>query len=72
MSAVPDVTVAPGARRPLFTVATLATYLAVSERTVREWIAAGKIRSFKLEGSRRIDPDEVDAWLRSKREAADA
>lgn len=59
-------------RRPLFTVATLAEYLAVSERTVHEWIALGKIASFKLEGSRRIDPADVDEWLRSRREQARA
>ena len=43
-------------RRAFFTPTRLALYLALSERTVRSMLAAGKIASYKVEGARRIDP----------------
>jgi excisionase family DNA binding protein len=57
-------------RRAFFTPATLAQYLAVSERTVRSMLAAGKIASYKVEGARRIDPTDVDTYLANRREEA--
>jgi excisionase family DNA binding protein len=54
-------------RRALFTPKTLAAYLAVSERTVRSMLANGTIPSYLIEGSRRIDPVDVDAYLTSRR-----
>jgi excisionase family DNA binding protein len=58
-------------RRALFTVATLAEYLVVAPRTVERLLAAGEISSFRVGGSRRIDPADVDAYLeRQKRSAA--
>jgi excisionase family DNA binding protein len=50
-------------RRAFFTPRGLAEYLSVSERTVRGWIADGTIPSYRIEGSRRIDPVDVDAFL---------
>jgi excisionase family DNA binding protein len=55
-------------RRAFFTPMTLAQHLAVSERTVRSMLAAGKIASYKVEGARRIDPADVDTYLANRRE----
>ena len=63
MSAVDVIT----ERRPFFTPKTLAAYLSVSERTVRSMLAKGTIPSYLIEGSRRIDPADVDAYLTSRR-----
>lgn len=53
-----------------FTERTLAAYLAVSDRTIRNWIRRGELASYKLGASRRIDPADVDAFLESRREEA--
>ncbi len=55
-------------RRPFFTPRTLARYLSLSDRTVREMLRTGKIPSYKVEGARRIDPGDVDANLAERRE----
>lgn len=49
--------------RTWYTPATLAKRLSVSERTVRNWISSGKLASYKIGSVRRIDPDDVDAFL---------
>jgi excisionase family DNA binding protein len=54
--------------RAFFTERTLAEYLSVSDRTVRDWIRHGKLPSYKLGGSRRIDPTDVDAFLAARRQ----
>lgn len=54
-------------RRPFFTPKTLADYLSVSERTVRMMLAEGRIPSIKVEGARRIDAGDVDAYLARQR-----
>jgi excisionase family DNA binding protein len=51
-----------------FTERTLAAYLAVSDRTIRNWIRRGELASYKLGASRRIDPDDVNAFLEERRE----
>lgn len=51
-----------------FTERTLAVYLSVSDRTIRNWIRRGELPSYKLGASRRIDPADVDAFLRVRRE----
>jgi len=51
-----------------FTERTLADYLAVSDRTIRNWIRRGELPSYKLGAARRIDPADVDAFLASRRE----
>jgi excisionase family DNA binding protein len=53
-----------------FTERTLATYLAVSDRTIRNWIRRGELPSYKLGAARRIDPADVDAFLEARREEA--
>jgi excisionase family DNA binding protein len=54
-----------------FTERTLAAYLAVSDRTIRNWIRRGELPSYKLGASRRIDPaDVVDFLARHRDEAA--
>jgi excisionase family DNA binding protein len=51
-----------------FTERTLAAYLAVSDRTIRNWIRRGELPSYKLGASRRIDPADVDAFLVQRRD----
>lgn len=58
-----EVAVIADARRPFFTPSTLATYLAVHPRTVRQWLTDGKIPSYLFEGSRRIAAEDVDAYV---------
>jgi excisionase family DNA binding protein len=53
-----------------FTERSLAAYLAVSDRTVRNWIRRGELPSYKLGASRRIDPADVETFLEQRREAA--
>jgi excisionase family DNA binding protein len=55
-----------------FTERTLAAYLAVSDRTVRNWIRRGELPSYKLGASRRIDPADVATFLERRREEAAA
>lgn len=56
--------------RPFFTPKTLAAYLSISERTVRYMLAGGKIPSYRVEGQRRIDPADVEAYLAKNRDRA--
>lgn len=53
-----------------FTERTLAAYLAVSDRTIRNWIRRGELPSYKLGAARRIDPADVDAFLAERRDEA--
>ena len=53
--------------RPFFTPRTLALYLSISERTVRQMLADRRIESYKVEGQRRIDQVDVDAYLARNR-----
>jgi len=46
-----------------FTERSLAEYLAVSDRTIRNWIKRGELPSYKLGASRRIDPADVEDFL---------
>ncbi len=59
-------------RKPLsaafFTERTLAAYLAVSDRTIRNWIRRGDLPSYKLGAARRIDPADVDTFLAQRRD----
>jgi excisionase family DNA binding protein len=50
-------------RRPWFTPETLANYLQVSQRMVRKWVQQGRLRSYKLDGCRRFDPADVEAFV---------
>ncbi len=62
MSAEP-VRIAAPARGAFFTPKTLAAYLALSERTVPAMLADGVIPSYRIAGSRRVAPSDVDAYL---------
>jgi excisionase family DNA binding protein len=53
-----------------FTERTLASFLAVSDRTIRNWIRRGELPSYKLGASRRIDPADVEDFLVRHRDEA--
>lgn len=53
-----------------FTERTLAEFLAVSDRTVRNWIRRGELPSYKLGAARRIDPADVEDFLSRHRDEA--
>jgi len=53
-----------------FTERTLADFLAVSDRTVRNWIRSGKLPSYKFGAARRIDPADVEDFLARHRDEA--
>lgn len=55
-------------RRAFFSTASLAKYLEISERTIRDWINDGVLPSYRLGGTRRIAADDVDTFLRQRRE----
>jgi excisionase family DNA binding protein len=55
-------------RRAFFTPKTLADYLDLSERSVRELLLKRKIPSYKIEGARRVAPEDVDAYLARRRD----
>jgi excisionase family DNA binding protein len=60
-------------RRAFFTPDSLASYLQVSDRMIRKWVAEGRLRSYKLDGCRRFDPAEVDSFVaqfRDRRQVA--
>jgi excisionase family DNA binding protein len=50
-------------RRSFFTPDSLASYLRVSDRMIRKWVAEGRLRSYKLDGCRRFDPADVDSFV---------
>lgn len=51
-----------------FTERSLATHLAVSDRTIRNWIRPGELPSYKLGACRRIDPADVETFLARHRD----
>ena len=53
-----------------FTERSLAAYLSVSDRTIRNWIRRGELTSYKLGASRRIDPADVEDFLSRHRDEA--
>ena len=53
-----------------FTERTLADFLAVSDRTIRNWIRRGELPSYKLGAARRIDPADVEDFLARHRDEA--
>lgn len=53
-------------RRPFFTPASLAEYLGLSKRTVRDMLSRGVIPSYKFEGARRIHADDVDEYVNAR------
>lgn len=59
-------------RQAFFTTATLAEYLSLSERYVRELVMSGEIPSYTFGRARRINPADVDLWLKQRRERSAA
>lgn len=59
-------------RKAWFTPDTLASYLQVSDRMVRQWVKDGRLASHKIDGCRRFDPADVDAFVAQFREGPDA
>ena len=53
-----------------FTERTLADFLSVSDRTIRNWIRRGELPSYKLGAARRIDPADVEDFLARHRDEA--
>lgn len=53
-----------------FTERSPAAFLAVSDRTIRNWIRRGDLPSYKLGASRRIDPADVEDFLARHRDEA--
>lgn len=53
-----------------FTERTLADFLTVSDRTIRNWIRRGELPSYKLGAARRIDPADVEHFLSRRRDEA--
>jgi excisionase family DNA binding protein len=53
-----------------FTECTLAAFLAVSDRTIRNWIRRGELPSYKFGAARRIDPADVEDFLARHRDDA--
>lgn len=48
----------------------LAAALKIARVTAYQWVRRGVIPHLKLEGVVRFDPEEIEAWLKSKRQAA--
>lgn len=55
-------------RRPFFTPGSLAEYLNLSPRTVRDMLRRRVLPSYKFEGSRRIAAEDVDAYIAARRD----
>jgi len=47
----------------------LAAALKIAKVTAYQWVRRGVIPHLKLEGVVRFDPEEIEAWLKSKRQA---
>jgi excisionase family DNA binding protein len=63
-----QVPVASEPRRAFFTPDSLAAYLSLSGRTIRDLLRHGVIPSYKIGGARRIDPADVDHYLAEHRQ----
>jgi excisionase family DNA binding protein len=47
----------------LLTVAQAAAEIGVSQAKLWQWISAGRIGSLKVDGSRRLTPDQIDEFI---------
>jgi excisionase family DNA binding protein len=59
-------------RRKYFTVVTLAEYLDLSERYIRDLVKSKEIPSYTFGRMRRISPEDVDSWLQTRRDRSRA
>ena len=55
-------------RQVFYTPETLAEYLQITERYVHKLISQGDLPSYKIGRCRRIDPADVDEFLKRRRE----
>ena len=55
---------------PLWTVADVAGYLGVTDRTIRSWMVAHRLPYLKIGGTVRFRPSEVADWVERFQEAA--
>jgi excisionase family DNA binding protein len=53
--------------RPLLNVYKASRRLAVSEKTIRRMIRNGELSAFRVGGSLRLDPQELEDWLNARR-----
>lgn len=53
--------------RPLMDLPTVAKYLGVGERHIRRLVQERRIPFIKWGHPLRFDPDEIDAWVNTKR-----
>ncbi len=67
VSVISDMTVKTE-RDAWFTPDSLAAYLQVSDRMIRKWVAEGRLMSYKLDGCRRFDPEDVDDFVAGLRD----
>lgn len=51
-----------------FTPDSLASFLQVSDRLIRKWVAEGRLISYKLDGCRRFDPADVERFVAELRD----
>jgi excisionase family DNA binding protein len=49
-----------------YTVKEIAAEMKVTERTVRRWIADGKLKALKIQGIRRIEHQEYERFLKEE------
>jgi excisionase family DNA binding protein len=63
-----EIRVGEQSREQFFTPNSLARYFNVTPRTVRQWLADGVLPSIPIEGVRRIDPADVDAYVDARRQ----
>jgi excisionase family DNA binding protein len=68
VTTIPDIAVADEPLPAMFSVKSLAAYLALSERTVRDLLSQGELPSYKVAGARRIARSDVESWLHTRRE----
>lgn len=54
----------------VLTLAEVAAYLKVNEKTIYRMVQAGKIPAFKVAGSWRFKSDELHSWIESKKNTA--
>jgi excisionase family DNA binding protein len=52
-----------------FTEESLASWLRISDRKVRQWVAEGRLPSYKLDGCRRFHPEDVDQFVSQFRDS---
>ncbi|MDD9950084.1 MAG: helix-turn-helix domain-containing protein [Zetaproteobacteria bacterium] len=56
-----------GMDQPLWTVAEVAKYLKLAERTIRKWAAEGVIPAYRIASEWRFCSRELSAWKHTQR-----